>query len=482
MSGSTEHIWLVIVGAPLLLGAWFLIFTRWRRGLELLLIYLPFAGAIVLWMSPNPAPLLFKDFLFVLPLYLAFALVNPNDIRSAPIPTAITVLVVCLAVIVLLQMFNPNLPKVMVAAIGAKVWLFYLPLLFIGAAALRHLDDLVRLLRIMVVVTVVPCVVGLVQYVLADTVGYQDAIQMFYGEAAQGATQQFSQFDLGAALYRIPSTFSFVAQYSGFTLSMVGIAYALGRLDPAPTWRLFARGVMVLAIVAGLLSGARAQFVFLPILLVAIYMLDARLSGAAAAIVLVPAFLIGVLWLAGYDIGTVLGGTETLVGSYGKDLALPALGESVQKYPMGLGTGMNTGPARYALGPNELGNILGYESYYAKAVVELGIPGLLIVVALFGAVLVYGTRAHILIRDRRMKSCSAALLAFIGLMIFSCLKGWQIDLDPVNVYLWLFVGILLKLPVLSAQLAPRTAASTLAERLRRGGGSMRWSPRARPRA
>jgi len=485
VSGQSDMLWLVILGAPLLLVLWLLTFTHWRRGLELLLVYMPFAGAITLWLAPNEAPLLFKDFLFVIPLYLAFALVNPQDVRQAPIPTALTVLIGTFAVVVLLQVFNPNLPKLMMGAIGAKVWLFYLPMLYIGAAAMRRREDLVRIMRLMTAIAVVPFAVGLVQYVLANAVGYSEALQMFYGDAAEGATQGYAQFDLGAALYRIPSTFTFVAQYSGYCLAMMAIAYALGRVDPNRGWRMLAHGVFVLSIVAGLLSGARGNFVFIPFLLALIYVLDARITGGLAALALLPTLLLAVLWFAGYDPLAIFGTTQTLMTDYSAGLVLPSLTESVQKYPMGLGTGMNTGPARYVLSLAEQSAIaaFGYESFYAKAVVELGVPGLLIVFALFGTLMLYGFRAHLVVRDRRLQSCSAALLAFLVLISVHSFKGWQIDMDPVNVYFWLFAGVLLKLPSFAAQAAPRVAVgATLAARLRRGGGSIRWSPRVRPRA
>lgn len=481
---SRETIWLIILGAPLLLAAWFAIFTRWRRGIEFLVLYMPFAGAISLWMAPNPAPLLFKDFLFVIPLYLTFALVSTSDISRARIPPAVVALIAVFAAIVLLQVFNPNIAKPIIGAIGAKVWLFYMPMIFIGGAMVRGVDDVVRLLRLIVAVAVVPATVGLVQFSLANIVGYETAIELFYGAAAEAATQGYSQFDYGAALYRIPSTFTFVAQYGGFCLAMIPAAYALSRLDPSRWWRSFARAVLGLIVVAGLLSGSRGNIVFIPLLLVLIYMADARMSGLLAVVFLLPTFVLAVFWTAGYDLLAIFGISETLMTGYGSGVVLPSIVESVQKFPMGIGTGMNTGPARHAFSLAEQDRFVGYESFYAKAVVELGIPGLLILVALFGTLAYYGLRAHARVRDRRLKSCSAALLAFLVIMMIHSLKGWQVDLDPVNVYFWLYAGILLKLPRIVPEPAHETATpdSTIAARLRRGGGSIRWSSRARPRA
>ena len=46
---------------------------------------------------------------------------------------------------------------------------------------------------------------------------------------------------------------------------------------------------------------------------------------------------------------------------------------------------------------------------------------------------------------------SNAILAFLIIMFLNSFKGWQMDLDPVNVYYWLFVGLLLKMPVLQQE-------------------------------
>ena len=109
-------------------------------------------------------------------------------VTRARIPPPLIALIGLFAAIVLLQVFNPNITKPMIGAIGAKVWLFYIPMIFIGAAAVRGIDDVVRLLRLIVAVAVVPAAVGLIQFSLANVIGYEAAIERFYGAAAEAAT------------------------------------------------------------------------------------------------------------------------------------------------------------------------------------------------------------------------------------------------------------------------------------------------------
>ncbi len=368
----------MIIGAPVLLGAWFATFVRWRLGVLMLLAYLPVAGAVTLWLSPNPAPLLFKDFLFVIPVYLSIALVHLRELGEARVPVPISVLAAALALLAMVQMFNPNLSDFLVALVGAKVWLLYLPMLFVGAALVRAQGDLVGVLRVTAAVAVVPFAVGLIQFALASSLGPERAIEMFYGaSAAEAATQGFGGFDYGADLYRIPATFTFVAQYGMFGLAMVAFAYALGRYDPHQGWRLFGRVMMGVAVAGALLCGARGNFVFLPLLIALIYVADARVSGGLAALVLFPAMIVTLLWMVGFDPFVIFGATHQLFTGYGSDLVLPNLIQTLRDYPMGQGTGTSTGAARHIMNAVELRHFAAYEGYYSKTIAELGIPGLL---------------------------------------------------------------------------------------------------------
>ncbi len=470
-------IWLVILGAPVVLAAWFAIFVRWRLGILMLLAYLPISGAITLWLSPDPAPLLFKDFLFVIPVYLSAGLVHLRDFRLARVPVLVTGLVIALALLVVVQMFNPNLSNFLAALVGAKVWLLYLPLLYIGGAALRTQDDLVPVLRVMTVTSAIPFAVGFVQFGLASTIGLERAISLFYGvEAAQKATQGFAAFDYGADLFRIPSTFTFVAQYAMYGLAMVAVAYALGRTDPSRAWRLFGQAMMIVAVAAALLSGGRGNFVFVPLLIALIYVADARLTGGLAALALFPGLILSVLWITGFDPFEVFGVTHRLFDEYGKGLVLRDLIDTLRRFPMGQGTGTSTAGARHVMNAAEASRFFAYEGYYAKTIAELGIPGLMILVSLFAVMAAYAARIVVALRGR-IRSAAAAFGAFLVVVELDSFKGYHLDLDPTNVYFWLFAGILFRLPFLAREPAPQRPRAAF----RVATGSIRSSGRAHRR-
>lgn len=439
---------LPMLGVLLVFIFWFAILKRWQRGVVMLLAYLPFAGVVTLSFYPESYPILFKDFFFVIPAYLAFWTVGRDKSSPVRVPQAVRFAMLALAVLVLAQSFNPELENLMVAAIGAKIWLFYLPLVYLAFELIRTRDDLVRLLRLMVALTWVPCTVGIVEWVASMSFGYQETMYAIYGDAAEGATQNFAVFSVGGEFYRIPSTFTFVAQYFAYTLAMVVPAYALSRLDDSGFWRQVGWATMWLAVLASFMSGARAAYLFMPMLLFFIYGLERGFTGAFKIAIMLPPVLFAALYFAGISPGALFDLMRELLFMYSSDIAVQGLEDAIDIAPLGTGTGMNTGAARYALADPE--SMIGIENYYAKAVVELGVIGLMAVVGLFIALLVRGYGIQRGLRDPGLRSCAIAILAFLAMMVLNSFKGWLIDLDPINVYFWLFAGILLKLGHLEA--------------------------------
>ena len=461
----------IVFAAVLGIGVWLFVIMNWRRGLWGLCLYMPFGGAITLYMHPNKLPLLAKDLLFVVPAYIAFFLFNTRLLRQAPIPQGVLICLGAMAVIVLLQTLNPGILHWMVAAIGVKVWLFYVPLLWLAGAFVRTEADLVRFLRVMVAIAIVPCTIGLLQWFGSATFGYQETITAFYGDRAANATQGFASFSYGGDYFRIPATFTFTSQYFGYTWAMIAMSYALMRVDPSASWRRFSLLMMGIFIVAAILSGARSALVFVPILLILIVFLDQRLTGIVAGVVLMPVLVLSSLYLGGIDPLAVFSATQILVSNYGRDLVLANLIDAIWNHPLGIGTGMNTGPARHAFGDIQVLTYL--ESYYAKAIVELGFFGGAAILATWAALIVYSLRVVRQMRDPALKGAAAAFTAFFIALAIHSGKGWQVDYDPVNVYFWLFAGFVFKLPYLKIQRAPqkrRTAMPLHGLRQRARGG------------
>jgi O-antigen ligase len=125
-----------------------------------------------------------------------------------------------------------------------------------------------------------------------------------------------------------------------------------------------------------------------------------------------------------------------------------SVSDAVHKTWLGLGAGSDSTAARYAFPNVELQTAVGNvkESWYIKTYLELGVFGLAIVLALLGTIVVRAVRVHTRLRDPRLKVVSAAIVALMGWVLLYSLKAQYFDLDPINIYFWLFAGILMGLP------------------------------------
>jgi hypothetical protein len=431
----------------------------WRRAAYGLLLFLPFSGIPYVLLYPNvrPAPVL-KDVLFVLPAYVGFLASRAVQRRRVPPGTFPVELLALFAVLVTVQAFNPALPNRLVGLIGAKVWLFYIPLCLLGYHLVESRKDLVRLLTVLSVVATVPALVGLIEAVLVYT-GHPDLVYRWYGDAAESATQGFVQFDYlgGGSLRRIPSTFSYMAQYFSFTASMIAVTYAWWRGVVDKT-RLGAAGMAVwlLLLTASFLSGARSAFLFVPFLVALIVVLETRSLRLPVGRLLVPSVMLAGVTLAvlGASVVTLVSHTvEVGLGEF-QTVFVDGFRRGIATTLAGLGSGIDTNGARYAFGQSEqFMAVRGsfYESWYVKTYVELGLVGLILVLAILGYIVVAGLRRHAALRDQRLRVISASLLGFLVWNAAYAVKGQFMDMDPINIYFWLFVGVLARLPELDAE-------------------------------
>ncbi len=428
----------------------------WRLAVVLALVYLPVEGVLWVALYPRTAPAaLAKDFLFVIPAYVGFFYWCMKSKRNFVFPGFPLLAVVLLAGLVVVEIFNPLLHSLLVGLVGAKVWLFYIPMAFLGYHLVRSRSDLDRLLKIMCLTAIIPAVVGIAEAVLYYT-GHSSFVYSLYGSAASAATQGFAAISVGGAGFRrVPSTFSFVAQYYIFMTSMVAFGYAWWRRaaigSASRRWRLV---VWLLFLVAALTSGARGALAFVPLMLIAILLIDGRLG--VSSIGVVGALAAGLALMIGLVGASATGTVSDLVTNARVQLHtvfITGLREASHHVLLGTGTGSDTNAARYVSGSFSATG--GWqESYLAKTILELGILGLALTATVFGSIIVRGFRIRRRLRDPGLIAMASAIL---GLMIWGIaytVKAQYLDFDPLNLYFWLFTGILFKLAVLDRAEAP----------------------------
>jgi hypothetical protein len=439
------------------LGGLVLALRSWRASLFGLLIYIPFSGVPIILSYPDThLAVLLKDVFFIIPAYIGFfAWASTHRVRIV-FPGAPMIPLLLLALLVLGQTLNPLLPNLLVGAIGVKVWLFYIPLYFLGYHLVRDRRDLSRLLAVMSVSAVLPLVVGIMEAFLIKG-GHADIVYRWYGDAASAVSQGFAQFDYagGGTLRRVSSTFSFVAQYYLFAASIVVVTYAWWRGVLADTKHSkLGRLLWLLAIAATFLSGARGAFLLIPVLVLLIVAFDhgtgVQLSGRLLAPI---AALVASVAALGAATPAVIGATLKTGALEFESIFVEGFRQAIDTTWLGLGTGADTNATRYAYSdPELLESVAGtwQESWWVKVVLELGVPGLLLVCLLFTIIIWRALHDHRTLHDPRLRAISAAFIAFLIWNLIYGLKGQYLDLDPVNVYFWLLMGVLAKLPALDA--------------------------------
>jgi len=457
---------LLAVAAIVFVGAVLVGLRSWRLAIVALIVYIPVSGiaidATYGHRLERAVAVLAKDFLFVLPAYAGFALWAWRRRERVIFPAAPVTLLFALAVIVVAQAFNPSVPKPLLALIGIKVWLFYVPLLFLGYHLVRTRDELFRLFGLMAGLALVPALIGLLEAALIYG-GHAGIVYRAYGGAAAAVTQEYVGLAFtggGGHLRRIPSTFSSFYQYYLFLAVMLAVAYAWWRGQPLSRRRYVAAGAgWLLLVAASFATGVRAALFMTPFLVVLLLVLEGRSAARFALRWIVPVVAV-VLVVATFVPGTHLVTAWTDVATLGRqefwDVIVGSGRQAIHLTTFGLGTGIDSIAGRYAY-PNDnawsemIFPLLGrwHESWYVRTWLELGVVGLVIVVALFGTLLVRGVRSHLAVHDPGLRVASAALLAVVAWSMLYAVKSQYLDLDPLNVYFWLFTGLLFKVPALA---------------------------------
>lgn len=433
--------------------------VNWRRMTYGLLLFLPLSGLPVIVAraagtsgAAELLTLLLKDLLFVIPIYIGFALYQLHARRPLSFPGAPKVVLALLTALVVGQMLNPSVPNIQTAVIGAKVWLLYIPMMFVGYHVLRDTRDLERLLKVMSLSALLPAMLGLVEAALFYT-GNEQAVFSLYGQGAAGATQEFAGLAYGAderILRRVPSTFTFFVQYFGFLLVISAVSWAWWRGFLSGTGRHWlGAATWILIVLAAFLSGSRNAFIAVPLVVAFTVILERRAlpRGPGLRLVALGAAATGAVLLAMGLLQTAF----SLVALSLNGLLLPAVEKAVGgPIITGLGTGTNTLAARIT-DAALIDRVV--ESWVLKSLVELGIGGLALVLSLFGVILFRSFRSHWHLRDHRLVIVSSSLLALLLVLVYNTVKGFTLDLDPVNIYFWFLIGVVARLPQLDAEQA-----------------------------
>lgn len=462
---------------------------NWRTGFYLFFLWMMFEDLVRKYMGNNLALFFGKDILLAV-VYAALYV----EIRRGREKTFRPRFLFAFGLFFwlgILQIFNPNSPHILYGLLGFKVFFFYFPLMFVGYALIRTDADLIKLLTVNAVLAGLVATLGTFQAILGSS--FLNPAKL--DPSLEGLGNLYKSAPVSGGIFSLPdSVFVSSGRYAEyliwtFILVMGTVAYLL--LHQSGHRKLIFAVVGVLG-VATLLSGSRSAVV----------------AVSASSLALSAAFLWGAPWrwrqahrlvrairrsfiVAALSLAALLLLFPEEAGSriafYAETLnpsssAYEGANRSWD-YPVNnfldafkdpnwlLGNGIGTA----TLGGQYVARVLGtpplriaVEEGYGQLIIEMGILAPVLWILWTATLLYYAWKVAQSLRNTRLFPIAIAIVwyAFVLLCVFTYagLAPYQNYIS--NVFLWLLVGVLFRLPEL---LSGGASVVVPIRRPRRGG-------------
>ncbi len=465
-----------------------------RIALWAFLIYMPFSGTITYWIGGgNSLFQLSKDVFYIPALFALIAECRRNRqpiLVTRKLSLGLAILGICALLTLLLvngysQLFLPlcdsltekyltdangnyildpttnlviaipcrggtNIPFAQ-GLLGLKVFLGYIPLIFCGYYLIDSKDKLIFLGRVLVVLAIICCALGFVQYYFLTSGRCEGTRGAVAGDIFK-ASLQARCFVGGSLLYspefgqiRLPGTFVSPWHWAWFLIANSAITFTVAFCDPKFFWRTW--GLIGIAIVwfSAIISGQRIAFALVPVLLLVLLIMTGQIANLKRFLPIGMGLgIIFFIFLASKP-EVIQERLDSFVSRWNTSPPYAFILDQFkfvieqQKGLLGRGLGTATNSARV------FGNIALVETYHPKLFYEVGIVGLIAFMIFVTNLCVVTFKSFRSLKDRVLRNFAACFWIF--LLIISYFPYWYpLDTDPVSVYFWLFAGIVLRLP------------------------------------
>ena len=449
------------------------ILRNWRLGFYFFLIWLLFEDLVRKFLGNNMAIYFAKDILVGLVyISLFLAIRNGRAERFRPPFTVVLMLFVWLGV---LQIFNFNSPHILYGLMGFKIYFYYIPLMFVGYALIRNDEDLRQFLVVNGVLAGIISTIGVIQAIagrsfLNPTKLAPELAELGDLDKVTPLTQQILSLPTG--VFVSSGRFSEYLTIA-IILTMGSAGYVLLHTKRSRTLMFIVFGMVG---VATLFSGSRGAVMF----------------ALVSALVLSFAFLWGAPWrwrqahrmvtairrsfiVATLSLAAIVMVFPAEAGSriaFYVETLLPSssayqLGNRSWAYPIYnlelaftnpnwiMGNGIGTG----SLGTQYVAKILktrlktvNVEEGFGLLIVEMGILAPFLWIFWSASLMYHSWKVVRGLRETRFFPIAFAILWYsfllLFLMTYGSLAAYQNYVG--NMYLWLLVGILFKLPSILA--------------------------------
>lgn len=341
--------------------------------------------------------------------------------------------------------------------LGLKVLLGYIPLIFCAYYLIETKEQIIFLGRLLVVLAIICCLLGLYQYRLLAS-GACDGTR-FMQEIEIYKPQLRARCFIGGALafnptfgaIRLPGTFVSPWHWSWFLIANAGISFTTTFSDPSKKWRLIGAAGMVLVLINAFICGQRIALLLVPVFFIVMSVLTGQIFKLKRFIPIALGVGISVFLLVSNNPELVQRRVDDFVTRW--NAAPPYLfiinqyNWALQNFDgiLGNGLGLATNSARV------LGDIFLVETFHARIFYEIGPFGLIAFMIFLTHLVIVSFNSYRSIQDTVMRNYASSFWVFI--LIISYFPYWYpLDTDPVAVYYWFFIGVIFKAAVIDKQM------------------------------
>lgn len=441
-------------------------YTYPRQAIWSFFIYMPFAGTITYWIGGgNPLFQLAKD-AFYIPALLALVqqllrrkkpLIVAKQLE-VPIYILLTLSILTVIFVNLNQQFSskPQGQPLLMGILGLKVFIGYIPLMTCGYYLVRNLKDLLFLTRLNVVMVIVCCSLGFVQYLMLQ-LGICQGTDHLSGADLFRATLEYKCLIGGSLVFspsqnmiRLPGTFVAPWQWAWFLISAIFFTFASAFSDSSLRWQGISFIGMALVFINSVISGQRIALALVPLFTIILLVLTGQVTNLKRFIPIATGLgILAIVAMVAFP-SVVQERIDSFVDRWNASPPTAFIQHQFeftskeQRGFMGNGLGRATNSAR-AFGKTTL-----VETYYPKILFELGVMGVIAFLFLVSVLVFITFKKYRSLKEKHLRGYGAAFWVFVLLISYNTYY-YPLDVDPVAVYYWFIAGVVLRLPEIERQ-------------------------------
>ena len=437
-----------------------------RKALWSFLIYMPFAGTITYWIGGGNSLFQLAKDAFYIPALLALVqqllrkkkpLIVSKKL-AVPIYILLTLSILTFLFVNLNQQFSskPQGTPVLMGILGLKVFIGYIPLLTCGYYLIRNLKDLLFLTRLNVVMVILCCSLGLVQYLMLQ-LGICKGTDHLSGVDLFKATLEYKcliggslVFSPSQSMIRLPGTFVAPWQWAWFLISAIFFTFASAFSDSSLRWQGISFIGMALVFINSVISGQRIALALVPLFTVILLVLTGQVTNLKRFIPIATGLgILGIIAMAAFP-SVVLERVDSFVSRWNASPPTEFIQHQFeftskeQRGLLGNGLGRATNSARV------FGDTTLVETYYPKILFELGPLGVIAFLFLVTVLVLFTFKTYRSLKEKHLRGYGAAFWVFVLFISYNTYY-YPLDVDPVAVYYWLVAGVIVKLPEIQRQ-------------------------------